>query len=183
MRVADVMLAKPQYLLSGQTVEHAAKRMITHGLTLLPVCRSSGKVIGALTARDIVRAVAESRAPELCAVDDVMTSDFAACSPDDRLDEIQTRMVTHAIRDMVVRNHEGQLIGLLDRAQLWAATGAVRMRVSGGGGDLRPEPAPRPAHRSLVPAASPAASVVSARRAVVDRPDAHPAPAGRPGGQ
>ncbi|HEY0705770.1 MAG TPA: CBS domain-containing protein, partial [Polyangia bacterium] len=73
MRVAELILAKPHYVVTGQTVVHAAKRMMTFGLNLLPVCRSEGTVIGVVTAWHIVKAVAQGRAAELCAIDDVMS--------------------------------------------------------------------------------------------------------------
>ena len=128
MRVAEVVVAEPQFVVTGQTVEHAAKRMITHDLRLLPVCRSEGTIVGAVTARDIVKAVAQSRAPELCRVDDVMTSDYASCRHDDATDEVYRRMVSHGIEEMVVENSAGKRVGIVDRDFLAAIAGPVVLR-------------------------------------------------------
>lgn len=121
VRVAEIMLTNPQYVLTGQTVEHAAKRIMNHGLSLLPVCRSDRTVMGVITPREIVKAVAQSRAPELCPVDDVMVGEFAACSVDDPTDEIYARMITTSQSEMIVQQ-QGKLAGMVDRVCLSAAS-------------------------------------------------------------
>jgi CBS domain-containing protein len=65
---------RAEYIGSGQSVENAARRMRDRQLRFLPVCKPDGRVVGTITERDIVvRAVAAGRAPELCAVDEIMT--------------------------------------------------------------------------------------------------------------
>jgi CBS domain-containing protein len=118
MLIADVMVKDPQYLLTGQTVEHAAQRMLRHGGTLIPVCRSDGSVRGVVTAHEIVTSVAQGRAAPLCPVEDVMNPKFPSCSTLDAADEIYVRMTTEAIPEMVVLTAQGKLAGLIDRVRL-----------------------------------------------------------------
>jgi CBS domain-containing protein len=117
MRLGDLIVGKPQYVVTGQTIEHAAKRIVDHGLSLLPVCRNDGRVVGLITPLEIVKSIAQDRAPELCAVDDVMTKDFPVCSVEDATDEVYTRMVTESISAIVVL-HGGKLAGVLPRSSL-----------------------------------------------------------------
>ncbi|HEY0714315.1 MAG TPA: CBS domain-containing protein [Polyangia bacterium] len=126
MRVAELILARPHHLLTGQTVEQAAKLMTTFGLTLLPVCQSEGAIVGVITARQIVNAVALGKAPNLCAVDDVMATDFPTCRGDDEVNEVYTRMVSHGLDELIVESRLGHLVGLVDRIRLAAVTGPVR---------------------------------------------------------
>jgi CBS domain-containing protein len=110
-----------QVLTSGQTVEHAARRMLAHGVSLLPVCRSSGMVVGVITERDIIKSVAQARAPELCGVDEVMTRVYPVCLPDDLVSDVYARTLAEGIDRVVVRDVTGRLVGVLDRARLSGA--------------------------------------------------------------
>jgi CBS domain-containing protein len=126
MRVAELILAKPHHLLTGQTVEQAAKRMTTFGLTLLPVCRSEGSVMGVITARHIVKAVAMGQAPHLAAVEDLMSTDFATCSWDDEVNDVYARMLSHGLDELIVESRLGHLVGIVDRIHLAAVAGPAR---------------------------------------------------------
>jgi CBS domain-containing protein len=118
MQVAEVLDVPLHYVLTGQTVEHAAKRMIAHRLTLLPVCGSDGRVKGVVTFREIVEAVAQERAPELCEVDDVMRRAFPSCLFDDDATEVYARMISESASDIVVVNAVGKLAGVVGRGAL-----------------------------------------------------------------
>ena len=119
MRIHELLPTSAcQALTSGQTVEHAARRMLTHDLAFLPVCRQGGAVVGVITERDIIKAVAQARAPELCGVDEVMTRSFASCLPEDSVGEVYARMLSEGHERMVVRDGTGKLLGVLDRERL-----------------------------------------------------------------
>jgi predicted transcriptional regulator len=126
MRIADVMLTSAHYVVTGQTVENAAKRIFTHGLTMLPVCRREGSVVGVITAHEIVKAVAQSRAAELCTVDEIMSSQFSACSAEDDIDEVYARMLTGGLESMLVTGPARKLAGVVDRGRLAAASRPLR---------------------------------------------------------
>lgn len=128
MRIHELMTATAhQSLTSGQTVEHAARRMTMHGLSFLPVCRPGGAVIGVITERDIVtKAVAQARAPELCVVDEVMTRAFPSCLAEEEATDVHGRMMAEGIERMVVRDSGGRLAGVVDRARLSGAVNQHR---------------------------------------------------------
>jgi CBS domain-containing protein len=138
--VAQVMVSafssqsRAEYIGSGQSVENAARRMRDRQLRFLPVCKPDGRVVGIITERDIVvRAVAAGRAPELCAVDEVMTR----AVPGDG-----TLTTVPAIGGMLERE-SGPVVLVDDRGHLVATVGqsildgaSVRTRA------LRQPPAP-----------------------------------------
>jgi predicted transcriptional regulator len=114
VRAADLMQTEAEYLMSGQTVEHAARRMRDKALRFLPVCRGDKLVLGLVTERDIViRGVANARALELCAVDEVMTREFAACGPDTILDAITEPRWQDEALPLVVLDPANRLLGTL----------------------------------------------------------------------
>jgi CBS domain-containing protein len=117
MFIADVMVKDPQYLLTGQTVEHAAQRLVRHGGTLIPICRGDGSVRGVVTAHEIVASIAEGRAAPICPVEEVMNANFPSCAAHDLADEIYVRMATESIADMVVLS-QGKLAGMISQARL-----------------------------------------------------------------
>lgn len=130
MQVAQLMQPEPQYLLAGRTVEHAAKRMFVHDVAYLPVCRSDLRVVGMISAREIVKAVAQARAPELCAVEEVMVRDFPRCAGHEDAATVHARMVSESIDLLVVTDDAGRLGGVIERGRLTGVVG-VRPTLSG----------------------------------------------------
>jgi predicted transcriptional regulator len=131
MFIADIMIKDAQYLLIGQTVEHAAQRMFRHGNTVIPVCRGDGSVCGVVTPFEIVVSIAQGRAAPLCPVEEVMNQEFPSCAADDPASDIQLRMITEAIPALVVLTWRGKLAGLVDRTCL-PARARAHARRSGG---------------------------------------------------
>jgi CBS domain-containing protein len=145
MIVSDLFLAEPQFLVAGQTVENAARRMALFGLSRLPVCRSGGAVVGVVSERDVVtKAVARSRACELCAVDEIMDRQFPSCLADDPVPMVHARMLALGLDWVVCLDPAGKLVGL---ASLGMVSGAAeRLRAVG-----RPVAAPAPAPARVRP--------------------------------
>jgi CBS domain-containing protein len=136
MRIADVMQTNAHYVFRDQTVDQAAKRIFTHGLVLLPVCRREKTVVGVVTSHEIVKAVAQSRAAELCTVEEIMSAEFSSCAVDEDLEEVYGRMLTSGLEAMPVVGPGRMLVGVIERSRLAATS--------------RPLPAPAPQLRRSV---------------------------------
>jgi CBS domain-containing protein len=121
MRISEVMEAETHAVDSGQTVEHAARRIHMHGLGLVPVRRRDGTVAGVVTPLEIVKAVALARAPELCPVEEVMTREFVCCGPDEDADAVYARALTLGASALLVTSPTGRLVGVVARSRLAAA--------------------------------------------------------------
>ena len=83
MRCESIMTAEVETVRSGDTVTEAARKMRDLNIGFLPVCDRDGVVDGVITDRDIAMRVVAERRSASTKVDDVMTSDVVACSPDD----------------------------------------------------------------------------------------------------
>jgi CBS domain-containing protein len=124
MRIADLLAHRPVQkqpppLTCGQTVENAARRMERSGSRWLPIVRKDGSVAGVISERDIVvKAVARGRAPELCAVDEVMTTRFVCCEAEDTVDHLRELFASTGVDCAVVRQRGGELVGVIEAAAL-----------------------------------------------------------------
>jgi signal-transduction protein with cAMP-binding, CBS, and nucleotidyltransferase domain len=144
MRIAELLgIEGPLHkqappLTCGQTVENAARRMERIGCRLLPICRRDGSLAGVLSERDIVvKVVARSRAPELCTVDEVMTTRFLSCLADDTVDDLRQRFESTGMDCAVVRHRGGELAGVLEARSLAGLGGHTSGKVPIG---VRPPP-------------------------------------------
>jgi CBS domain-containing protein len=158
MRIADLLANSPLHkqqpppLTCGQTVENAARRMERFGSGVLPICRRDGSVAGVISERDIVvKAVARGRAPELCTVDEVMTTRFVCCEAEDSLDRLRALFASTGVHWAVVRQRGGEMVGVIEANALPAG----------------PDP---------VPAGRPAASALRGRAAIGKAPEWRSAP-------
>src|SRR5688572_29546899 len=127
MRVAELLGDAVGFLTPSHTVEHAARRMLATGASLIPVCRGDGTLVGVLDERDIViKAVALSRAPELCALGEIMRKQFPTCDVLDDARNVYSRMLAEGIERMAVVDRAGKLVGIADRSRLSVAASVSR---------------------------------------------------------
>lgn len=119
MRCEQIMKTDLQALQAGHTAQAAARRMRDFGVRFLPICKGTGRVIGVLSDGDIaVRVVAEGRAAELCAVDEVMTKTLVTCRPDDHVDVAKKLLGAHRVRQVLVTDTSGVLKGIIEASAL-----------------------------------------------------------------
>ena len=150
----DVIVAKP-----GDSVAIVAQRLSEHQISAMPVCDSSGKVVGIISEGDLMRPFASAKAlrgswwlemlgegmqlaPEFvdyirldsrCARD-LMTADVVTVTETTPVPRIAELLLEHNIKRVpVVR--DGKLVGIVSRADIVRAL--VR---SGDAGSLRPAP-------------------------------------------
>ena len=139
MNVADVMTQKVFSVTPETTIVDAARLMLQHGISGLPVVDSGGAVIGIVTEGDLLRRTEtgtdhpHSRWYELLIspgrlarnyvhsharkVGKVMTEAVASVTPSDSLAKVVELMESHHIRRLPVIE-QGRLVGIVSRANL-----------------------------------------------------------------
>lgn len=103
-----VIAVEPETLVSA-----AAQILHENRIGAALVRDSSGKIIGVLSERDIVRGVAVNR--ETClsmTVRDLMTHPVISCSPNDSIDRIMEQMTERRIRHLPVMQGD-TLLGII----------------------------------------------------------------------
>lgn len=105
--IQTYMTTLPHSIGREQTVRAAAQMMEQHDIRHLPVL-SGGKLLGILSDRDIkLLESVEGIAADSLAVEEAMTDEPYAVSPDARLDEVCAEMAEKRIGSaVVVQNHK-----------------------------------------------------------------------------
>jgi CBS domain-containing protein len=91
----------------------AAEKMRRAQIGFLPVCDGSGRMVGALTDRDItVRLVAEDR-PTTTRVRSIMTNEVVTCRPNDDLHHAEQLMADKHRSRIVCTDAKGCPVGVI----------------------------------------------------------------------
>jgi CBS domain-containing protein len=137
MSVAVILQGKPERLIGLQdskSLADAAKLLNEEKIGALVVRNAGGEMIGILSERDIVRAIARSGAGVLDQpVSTIMTRDVICCAPQDSVAEVMGMMTERRFRHLPVKSN-GNLIGMVSigdvvKARVEEAEGeAARLR-------------------------------------------------------
>lgn len=113
MNVKELMTPNPESIPSTETVMHAAKRMKSLNIGVLPVFED-GKEAGMITDRDIItRVIAEGLNPAQISVGEVMTKQVFSCTENTDIGEAARIMETNKIRRLVVKSEAGEVTGVV----------------------------------------------------------------------
>jgi CBS domain-containing protein len=100
------------------TLRTAIERMANHGIGALVVLSDNGELVGLLSERDIVVALARSGAAVLAdPVADAMTRKIITCSPEDRVNDLMAVMTRSRMRHLTVMDG-GRLAGIISIGDL-----------------------------------------------------------------
>jgi len=121
MKVTEILRRKGADVITiwpGASLQSAVERMASRHIGALVVVDDAHKIIGVLTERDVVVALAagSEKAPAL-SVKDVMSPRLHTCGPDDTLAELMAVMTEHRVRHLPVVDN-GQLLGLVSIGDL-----------------------------------------------------------------
>jgi CBS domain-containing protein len=112
MQVSDLMTRDVRVANAGETIQQAARLMVSLDAGVLPV-GEQGRLVGMITDRDIaVRAVAQGMGPET-KVRDVMTSELMYCFEDQEIDEVTDNMGDLQLRRLPVLDRDKKLVGII----------------------------------------------------------------------
>lgn len=117
MEVSELMRT-PVVTTTGQTTLcAAASRMRDHGIGALAVIDDGGDLIGVVTERDLLRAMADGRAPRLTPVEWYASRLPVTIGPDADCSAAARLMVRHEIRHLPV-TRAGRPVGMLSARDL-----------------------------------------------------------------
>ncbi len=111
MKVRDVASSAVVAVGPAQSLREAAQLMAKHRVGSA-VVQDAEMLVGILTERDVLNAVAAADDPETVSVEQLMTADVVSVGPDWDLVEAARVMARHRIRHLVVYEG-GQLLGVL----------------------------------------------------------------------
>ena len=105
----DVETAQP-----GITLGEATTRLAERKIGALVIVEGAGNIVGILSERDIVRAIARSRREVLDqAVETVMTRRVVTCSDAETINDVMTRMTRGKFRHLPVTDEDNKLTGII----------------------------------------------------------------------
>lgn len=131
MQVRDAMTEATVTESAHDSLRSAAERMWRQQTGSL-IITENGQLIGIITERDILRAVALGANPDTTSVDDNMTAQVFTVTPDMPLQDAAREMAARWIRHLPVVEH-GQLVGVVSMRDVTGVFAAM------GGGEVRVE--------------------------------------------
>jgi CBS domain-containing protein len=118
MQCQEIMKRNAECLSPSDQAADAARKMRDNNVGFLPVCDDDGKVLGTLTDRDItVRLVADDR-PGDRPVEEIMTDEVVACSPEADLGEAMQLMREHHKSRILCTDGDGRLVGVISLSDI-----------------------------------------------------------------
>jgi CBS domain-containing protein len=111
MKVRDVASSAVVAVGPAQSLREATRLMAKHHVGSA-VVQDAEQLVGILTERDVLNAVASGAEAEAVTVQDIMTADVVTVGPDWDLVEAAAEMARRRIRHLVVYEG-GQLLGVL----------------------------------------------------------------------
>lgn len=118
MLVTEVMTRGLQRISASDSIRTAARLMREHDIGMLLVEDAQGKISGVITDRDIAcRATAEGR-DSSTPVEACMSHELLSCHAEDDLYDAVELMKRERVRRLLVRNWDGQPVGVLAQADV-----------------------------------------------------------------
>jgi len=117
LKVRDV---PPRRLLSVEpqtSLAEVAKRMRQDDADSAAVM-SGARLLGIITERDLVRAIADGLNPQQAKADVIMSADPATVTGDEEVAVVAVKMMRLGIRHLPVVDHQGKPVGLISARDL-----------------------------------------------------------------
>lgn len=117
MKVSELPPGKLQSVEPDTTLAEVAKRMRTSNSDAVAVM-SNGELVGIITERDLVQAIAEGVDPNDARADAVMSSDPVTVAEDEDVAVVAMKMMRRGVRHLPVVNRSGAPTGLVSASDL-----------------------------------------------------------------
>ncbi len=115
MNISSILSTKSSEVITiapDQTISEAISRLSSYNIGVLIVLGASGKVMGIISERDIVRRLVEDQELLSREVSEIMTSEVIVGVPDDDVMSVVHTMTEKRFRHIPVID-KGQLIGII----------------------------------------------------------------------
>jgi CBS domain-containing protein len=151
MQARDVMISPVITIRKSATVREVARILLEKRISAVPVVDNVGKLVGMITEGDLMRrAEAGTEHPyswwvhflagdatiaadyvksHAARVEDVMTSDVVTATPETPLHEIASLFEEHRIKRVPIVNEDGNLVGIVSRANLIQVVASARPKL------------------------------------------------------
>jgi len=151
MQAHDVMVSPVITVAKNATVREVAKVLVEKRISAVPVVDNVGKLVGIVTESDLMRrAEAGTEHPyswwvhflagdaviaadyvksHAAQIQDIMTPDVVTAPPEAPLHEIATLLEEHQIRRVPIVNKDGNLVGIVSRANLVQVVASARPKL------------------------------------------------------
>jgi predicted transcriptional regulator len=113
-KVTHVMMQPPRVPQSADIIA-AADMMIRQNVRAAPVTNDKGHVVGIISRTDLMKACLEVREIAEQRLEKVMTRDLETIAEDAKIDEAVRRLRELSIRQLLVLNKNGKLVGTIGR--------------------------------------------------------------------
>lgn len=117
MEVSKVMRGKTKsqlkYASISDTVEEVASRLRIENVGAVPIQDAEGDIVGMISERDIVRAIADF-GPRALAMNctEVASHDLDTCKPEDSMARVARRMTDRRVRHLLVKSSD-DIVGIV----------------------------------------------------------------------
>src|SRR5207244_10450911 len=118
MKAFNVMTTNLVAAREGSTAREIGTKLLIGNFNGLPVIDNNAKVIGIVTAVDILRAVRQGKNLDSLRAIDIMTRNPVVVKQDAEIDEIIDIILQKAIIFVPVVDHEHKLIGVVGRLDI-----------------------------------------------------------------
>ncbi len=130
---ADLITARGQWVAPGSAVADAAQILLGSGLPMVPVCEPDGRLVGVVTVRAIISAVARGHASSGRLVDDVMDGSPVFVTDDASVEWILVEMDDAHTWSLPVTDAGHRLIGVVNLPDLtWVVFPGLLIRMWNG---------------------------------------------------
>jgi CBS domain-containing protein len=119
VKVRDLPPGKLLSVEPETTIAEVARQMRTDDSDSIAVM-SEGRLVGIITERDLVRAIADGVDPQQARADVVMTADPATVDADEDVAMVAVKMMRLGVRHLPVVNKAGKPVGLVSARNLLA---------------------------------------------------------------
>ncbi len=119
MKVEDVPPGRLLSIDPNTSLAEVARRLRREGADSAAVM-SEGRLVGIVTERDLVRAIADALDPKQTKAEVIMTADPATVTPDEEVAVVALKMMRLGVRHLPVVDSEGTPIGLISASDLIA---------------------------------------------------------------